>query len=199
MLNPWVSALLLAGFGLILTFYGYALWRIALVVGGFALGFIVGAQIVPPDQQLLAILIGIVAAVIFGMLSYFAYSVISVLTGVVMGALVGLWVAFLLGLTDGTTASVNVGAVLLVASGAIVGVVLGIALRDLIIVLLTATAGGGAMVISLQQALPLAGVEARDMPGALTVFLIWAIIAVLGIVVQYILFRRRLTGNLIPG
>lgn len=199
MLTPWISVLLLTGFGVILAFYGYALWRIALVVGGFALGFIAGAQIVPPDQQVLSILIGVVAAVISGMLSYFAYSIVSVLTGVVMGALAGLWVAFLLGLTDGAAASVDVGAVLLVALGAIVGVVLGIALRDLIIVLLTAVAGGGAIVTGLQQALPLAGVEAHDMPGALTVFLIWAILAVLGILVQYILFRRRLTGNLIPG
>jgi hypothetical protein len=197
-MTPWISVLLLIGFGLILTVYGYALWRIALVVGGFALGFIVGAQFAAPDQQVLSIVVGVVTAVVFGLLSYFAYAVVSVLIGVVMGALAGLWVAYLLGLTT-STANVDVGAVLLVALGAVVGVVLGIALRDLIIVLLTAVAGGGAVVTGVQQALPLLGVEARSMPSALTVFLIWAVVAVFGIVIQYILFRRRLTGNLIPG
>lgn len=199
MLPSWVSVLLLLGFGLILTFYGYALWRIALVIGGFALGFIVGAQFVPPDQQILAIVAGVVTAVIFGMLSYFAYAVVSVLMGVVMGALAGLWVASLLGITDPAAATADAGAILMVVLGAVIGVVLGVALRDLIIVLLTAVAGGGAVVIGGQQLLPLLGVQASSMPSAFTVFIIWAVLAVFGILIQYILFRRRLTGNLVPG
>ncbi len=199
MLPSWVSVVLLIGFGLVLTFYGYALWRIALVVGGFALGFIVGAQFAGADQQVLSVVLGVVLAVIFGMLSYFAYSIVSVLIGVVMGALAGLWMAYLLGIATGTAATTDAGAIVLVFLGAVVGVALGIALRDLIIVLLTAIAGAGALILGVQQLLPLLGVQLNSLPSAFTAFVIWAVLAVAGIVIQYILFRRRLTGNLIPG
>lgn len=199
MLPGWISAVLLISFGLLLTLYGYALWRIALVVGGFAIGFLMGAQIAPPDQQVLAIVAGVVLAVVFGMLSYFAYSIVSVLIGVVMGGLAGLWVASLLGVTVSGATSLDGGTVALVVIGAVVGVALGIALRDLIIVLLTAVAGGGAVVMGIQALVPLVNPAWLPAFTGILPFLIWVALAVIGIIMQYILFRRRLTGNLIPG
>lgn len=199
LLPPTVSALIVIGFGLLLTFYGYALWRLALVVGGFAIGFVVGAQIAPPDQQALALVLGAILAVTFGILSYFAYTLVSILIGVVMGAVAGLVVASLLGLNGSSLNSVDVNALALVGVGAIIGVALGIALRDFIIVLLTAIGGGGAVVVGLQSVLPQAVPATASWFTGLMPFLIWAGIAVIGIVMQYLFFRRRFTGNLIPG
>ena len=199
LLPPTVSALVVIGFGLLLTFYGYALWRLALVVGGFAIGFVVGTQIAPPDQQALALILGAVLAVVFGILSYFAYTLVSILIGVVMGAVAGLVVASLLGMNSASLAGVDVNALALVGVGAIIGVALGIALRDLIIVLLTAIGGAGAVVVGLQQLLPLINPTWTNLLTGITPFLAWAGIAVVGIVMQYLFFRRRLTGNLIPG
>lgn len=199
MVPPALTAVLLIGFGLLLTLYGYGLWRLALVVGGFAIGFAVGIQIAPPDQQALAIAIGAVMAVAFGLLSYFAYTMVSILIGVVMGALAGLVVASLLGVNGQTLNGVDVNTLALVAVGAIVGIVLGIALRDLIIVVLTAIGGGGAFVVGLQQLLPILNPAWTNLLTGFTPFLIWAGVAVIGIVMQYLFFRRRLTGNLIPG
>ncbi len=199
MLPGWISAVLLISFGLLLALYGYALWRIALVVGGFAIGFLMGAQIAPPDQQVLAIVAGVVLAVVFGMLSYFAYSIVSVLIGVVMGGLAGLWIASLLGVTVAGVTGLDGGTIALVVIGAVVGVALGIALRDLIIVLLTAVAGGGAVVMGVQTLAPLINPAWVPALTGILPFLIWVALAVIGIIMQYILFRRRLTGNLIPG
>ena len=117
MVPPALTAVLLIGFGLLLTLYGYGLWRLALVVGGFAIGFAVGIQIAPPDQQALAIAIGAVMAVAFGLLSYFAYTMVSILIGVVMGALAGLVVASLLGVNGQTLNGVDVNTLALVAVG----------------------------------------------------------------------------------
>jgi hypothetical protein len=198
-LPPTASALVVIGFGLVLTFYGYALWRLALVVGGFAIGFIVGSEIAPPDQQALALVLGAVLAVAFGILSYFAYTLVSILIGVVMGALAGLVMALLLGVNVADANTVSVNALALVGVGAIVGVALGFALRDLIIVLLTAIGGGGAIVIGLQTLLPLLNPAWASWATGITPFIVWAMVAVLGILVQYAIFRRRLTGNMIPG
>jgi hypothetical protein len=116
-----------------------------------------------------------------------------------MGALAGLTVALLAGVNVSDASALNVNALALIGVGAIVGVALGFALRDLIIVLLTAIGGGGAIVVGLQTLLPQLNPAWAGWAAGITPFIVWAVIAVLGILVQYFIFRRRLTGNIIPG
>jgi len=164
--------------GLIACFYGYPLARILFALAGLVTGYLVGIQLVPPDQWLLAIAIGVVIGLICAALAYPLWSI----GIVVLGAIFGFALFFNLGvmLQWSSTALYVVGII-----GAILVGALFFVARDLMIKLCTAFSGASYAVYGLTLVLP------QGINNGVTLTVLVLTLGLIGFLVQYGMFKGR--------
>ncbi len=188
--------------GLVVCFGGYGFWRIALIIGGFVLGYSLGASWISADQWLLQITVGIVVAIIGGIVAYFLWSLGMVMAGLILGAALGASLMLALNATpDGLI--VTIGAI----AGGLIGAVLVYFVKDLAVIVILAFAGAAAVSLGVTTALPFLLNAAN--PAETATFLQNALgislqllnliiiigLGLLGTVVQYAVFRAKFTGE----
>jgi hypothetical protein len=87
LVDPWVRIIAII-MGLASCFYGYPLFRIFLVLSGLFYGFLYGQSFYPASHPLMAILIGIVAAVVLAVLAYPLWSIGVIAVGAALGFMI---------------------------------------------------------------------------------------------------------------
>ncbi len=144
--NIILPSLLVLGAGLVCCFFGYGVWRLALVIAGFFIGYQVGVAFVPSGQWMLAGVAGLVAAIVIGALAYFLYSISIIIAGGLFGASLGTTV---LAVIAPAQAGSGMAPLIAVGIGLVAGVLLGAVFKDTFIMLLMAAAGAGGAVYGL--------------------------------------------------
>ena len=152
--NVILPSLLVLGAGLVCCFFGYGVWRLALVIAGFFIGYQVGVAFVPPGQWGLAGVAGLVTAIVIGALAYFLYSVSIIIAGGLFGASLGTTV---LAVIAPAQAGSGAAPLIAVGIGLVAGVLLAAVFKDTFIMLLMAAAGAGAVVYGLLMLLSTLG------------------------------------------
>ena len=173
--------------GLVACFYGYPLVRVLFALVGLVIGYQLGVQLVPADQGMLAIIIGVVVGLVCAVLAYPLWGIGVMISGMVLGY--SLFYNFGALLHLGSTALIVVGVI-----GAILMGILFYVAKEPMIMLATALSGASFVVSGLAQLFPeLAGPN-------LTVILavVALILGLFGFLVQYRMFRGRNTYTRVP-
>ena len=187
MLENLVVGTLTILIGLVIAFFGYGLWRIAITLAGFVAGYELGSAL-SPGNWLLPVLVGVVLALVAGVLAYFLWSLGVVVAGVLSGAALGSGALAALGLFADSKV-ILVGAF----AGAVLGGLLAYLLKDIAVVALMAFAGAAAAAHGVVLAMPF--LSGGPVSTVLSGVIIGAI-GVLGFLTQYSLFRARFTDEL---
>lgn len=139
--DMWVSIITII-MGLASCFYGYPLFRIFLIVGGLFYGYLYGQSFYPANHPLMAVLVGVAAAVVLGILAYplWSFGVIAV------GAALGFMILGELGLVLNLP---EIGVILLGLLGAVILGFLFYRTRDLFVMVATAYNGAVQVVYGL--------------------------------------------------
>ena len=167
--------------GLAVCFLGYRLFRILLPLAGLIFGYAFGASLVGPEQWLLAVIIGVAAALVVALLSWFFWSVAVVIGGAILG--------FGFGWTLGTAFFVpGLVPTIIAVAAAVIFAVLFALLRKMAVMLSTAAGGAGAAVYGLGLLLPSLGINNR--PNIIATVVIIAL-AVVGFFVQYSAYKSQ--------
>jgi uncharacterized protein DUF4203 len=183
----FTPALLIILFGLIVWLMGYGIWRIALALMGAVYGFMIGTSLVG-SEGMLAILIGVIAAIILALLAYFLWSVVALIYGMFLGMGIGAWAALVFNAKEGgQTMSV------FVIVGAILGLILALFLKDQVIMLATAFSGAAAVLYGARLMLPISRLTTGS--NYLIGFIVWIVAGIIGYTIQSSLFSSRLTGT----
>jgi hypothetical protein len=180
--------------GAVVCFSGYRIFRVVLMLVGFLIGFTLGMAIMANSGGIGQILVGVVVGLIGAGIFYALYFVGVFLAGVALGAVVGLTLASILG------ASGSLPTILAIV-GMIGGAILAIVLNKLMIVISTAFGGANTMVQGLAIILP--GVFAASNAGAAATalstsfigFIVWIVLGVAGVVVQYRNNKAEIESN----
>jgi hypothetical protein len=141
LMDPWVRIIAIL-MGLAGCFYGYPLFRIFLILGGLFYGFLYGQSFYPASHPLLAVLIGVAAAVVLAILAYPLWS----LGVIAVGAALGFMIAGELGV------ALNLPEMGVIALGFLGAAVLGLLFyraRDLFVMAATAFNGAVQVVYGL--------------------------------------------------
>jgi hypothetical protein len=179
--------------GLICVFYGYGVFRIALIIMGFIGGYALGADVFP-NSWLLAFILGIVLAIVVAVLAYFIWSLgVVIATGTLGGALAASLVAALNLNPDGLIA------IVIGLTGIIVGAAIGYFLKDLAVIILMAFAGGSVTAFGLSLLIPYFVLQPDTNFLNLLALFVFVGLGIIGTVVQYALFRAKLDDNLYYG
>lgn len=187
--NLLVVGALTIAFGILLCFFGYTVWRITIAVGGFLAGYGLGTSLVPPDQWVLAVVIGVVVAVIASLLAYALYTLQIMLAGFFAGAGLGVYVAWSL---LGGDAAGNTGiTVILTIVGAIIGALVAFLIKDVAVIFVTALAGAAAITAGGVTLLTQLTGDPRLVSGVLIRLIAIAILAAIGFFFQYGRFTAR--------
>ncbi len=182
--------------GLICCYAGYGVWRIALVIGGFILGYQIGHALIIDtweSQWFLAVLLGIAVSLVVGLLAYFLWSISIVLAGAVFGASAGISLAGALGLNTSGVIAITFAVI-----GLIIGLVLALMLKDLMVVIIMALAGAGAIVHGIVLILPFLSFL-QDPSGWFTTIIqiiVIGALAITGILAQLRMYGPRFDGDL---
>jgi hypothetical protein len=171
-------AIIAMAVGLIACFYGYPLVRILFAVVGLIIGYQIGIQLVPTDNWLLAVGIGIVVGLICAALAYPFWSIGIVLSGAVLGY--ALFSNFAAMFNASPTVNVIVGVV-----GAVIMAILFLLAIDPMIMFATAFSGASYAVYGLALLIPQLATNSVVMTVAVVV------LGALGFLVQYRLFSER--------
>jgi hypothetical protein len=180
--------------GAVVCFSGYRIFRVVLMLVGFLIGFTLGMAIMANSGGIGQVLVGVVVGLIGAGVFYALYFVGVFLAGVALGAVVGLTIASILGASGGL-------ATILVLIGVIGGAILAIVLNKLMIVISTAFGGANTMVQGLAIILP--GVFAASNVGAAATalstsfigFIVWIVLGVAGVAVQYRNNKAEIESN----
>lgn len=135
------GALLLIVFGLIVTFYGYGIFRLLLPIMGFVAGMMLGRALFP-EAVFWGWVFGIVLALLFAFLAYAYWSVMMAISGGVLGFTLGVSLIQMIGFWDWI--GVVVGIVLAVIFGA-----LYFMFRDIFVMVSTGLAGAALVLYGL--------------------------------------------------
>jgi len=187
-MQTFLIGLVLVGAGLAGVFWGYRIFRILLPIYGGIAGFVIAYAWLGQDSQLLALGVGVVAAVILGTLAYFFWSVFVWLGGVVLGAAIGALIAAALNLWTWL-------AILLVVGLATLFGYLFWKIRDEVVIIATVIAGAGAVVHGVGTWLGLrTGIGAAIEPNSIWLLLllaaIWIGLVIFGIRYQWGRYRH---------
>lgn len=182
--------------GLICCYSGYGVWRIALVIGGFILGYEIGHALIIDtweSQWFLALLLGIAFSLVVGLLAYFMWSISIVLAGAVFGAAGGAGLALAINARPDGLITIAFAVV-----GLVIGLVLALLLKDLLVVVVMALAGASAVVFGIVTILPF--LEFLENPqtifGTAIRIVVIGVLALTGIGAQLKLYGPRFDGDL---
>lgn len=186
-----VTSLLALGIGLICCFFGYGVWRLALVIVGFFVGYQIGVALVPAGQWVLAGVIGLVAAVVIGALAYFLYSISIVIAGGIFGASLGTTLLVVIAPGQGGADGAALAAVVI---GLLAGALLAAVFKDVLVILLMAASGAGAVVYGVFSLLPRLGVSGKWIADPLLWIGLFVVLGLAGFVLQIRRFGLRSSG-----
>jgi predicted flap endonuclease-1-like 5' DNA nuclease len=169
--------------GLVGVFWGYRIFRILLPIYGGVAGFVLVHGWLGESNPLLALIVGIVAAVILGGLAYLMWSVLVGLGGIILGAAIGALIASALNLWTWL-------AILLVLALAALFGYLFLKIRDEVVIISTVLTGAGAVALGVGTWLGLQlGIGTEAEPNAtwllILVAVIWIGLLVAGIAYQW--------------
>ncbi len=182
--------------GLICCYSGYGLWRMALVIGGFILGYEIGYALIIDtwaSQWFLAVLLGVAFSLVVGVMAYFLWSISIVLAGAVFGAAGGTGLALAINARPDGVITIAFAIV-----GLLIGLVLALMFKDLMVVVVMALAGASAVVFGIVTILPFLSFL-QDPTGWFTNILrliIIGVLAITGILAQLKLYGPRFDGDL---
>jgi Domain of unknown function (DUF4203) len=175
-----VVAIITIVVGLISCFYGYVIFRVVFMLVGLIAGYLVGVQLVPPDQWVLAIIIGVVIGLICALLAYPFWSIGVTISGLVLGY------AFFSNLGTTLNLSPTLTVVLGVLGAIVVGVLFFLA-KDPMIMLATAFSGASYTIYGITRLFP--DLALRTNTGVATILVF--VLGLVGFLVQYRLFSDR--------
>lgn len=198
MIEAIIFAILAAVLGLVMVFFGYALFRILLPIWAFFAGLTFGINAMDAlmgngfFSASLGLIIGLIAGLIFAAIAYFAYQLAVVLWGASIGYLLGAGLMLAIGFNQGFIPWL-VGVVL-----AVIMAVLFMNARMPRFLIMLFTAGAGAMVLISGLFVLFGQVPAFQNSVFWTRFqvydswfwiIVWALIAGFGIAVQATMAR----------
>lgn len=196
MIQALILGLVAILIGLICCYSGYGVWRIALVIGGFILGYEIGHALIIDtweSQWFLALLLGIAFSLVVGLLAYFMWSISIVLAGAVFGAAGGAGLALAINARPDGLITIAFAVV-----GLVIGLVLALLLKDLLVVVVMALAGASAVVFGIVTILPF--LEFLENPqtifGTAIRIIVIGVLALTGIGAQLKLYGPRFDGDL---
>ncbi len=196
MIQALILGLVAILIGLICCYSGYGVWRIALVIGGFILGYEIGHALIIDtweSQWFLALLLGIAFSLVVGLLAYFMWSISIVLAGAVFGAAGGAGLALAINARPDGLITIAFAVV-----GLVIGLVLALLLKDLLVVVVMALAGASAVVFGIVTILPF--LEFLENPqtifGTAIRIVVIGVLALTGIGAQLKLYGPRFDGDL---
>lgn len=196
MIQALILGLVAILIGLICCYSGYGVWRIALVIGGFILGYEIGHALIIDtweSQWFLALLLGIAFSLVVGLLAYFLWSISIVLAGAVFGAAGGAGLALAINARPDGLITIAFAVV-----GLVIGLVLALLLKDLLVVVVMALAGASAVVFGIVTILPF--LEFLENPqtifGTAIRIIVIGVLALTGIGAQLKLYGPRFDGDL---
>ncbi len=129
----WV-ALFSIVIGLVGCFFGYAWFRGYLVFIGAMSGYLIAQDFLPPDQQLVAVVVGVIAALIMALLAYPLWSIGVTISGAFLGFFAGVNIGVALSLSQ-------TGLIFFGIIGAIIVALLFARAKDVMVMLGTAFYG----------------------------------------------------------
>ncbi len=167
--------------GLAVCFLGYRLFRILLPLAGAAFGFALGALLVPPEQWLPAITIGIGVGIVFALLAWLFWSAAVIMGGVLLGLGFG-WIVGTAFFLPGP-----IPALIAVLFGILSGILFAV-LRKPAIMLSTAAGGAASCIYGLGLLVPYFDLDSR--PHVVATLVIVALAAA-GFFVQQAMHKTR--------
>lgn len=180
------GGILIILFGIVNCFFGYIYFRLLLGIWGFFMGGALGLSLVSDSAPVVVLAAGLIGAVLGALLIYLLFRVGVLLIGALLGY--ALTAALLAAL------GVNENILLLALVGAVIFGVLALVMNRAFIIVLTAFSGASALITGASllldaERITTAFIERRFAPvfedTPLIVGLIWLLLAVAGIVVQY--------------
>ena len=179
----WLGLLLVAC-GIFLLVYGSMLFRFAIAVGGFVLGFSLASWLFAGQTDAIRLLISFVAGGVLAVLGYSLVNLALYLAGGILGAVLALVILSLLRID---VAIINL-IVVLVGAG-LVGF-FGKRLGDWVMMLATSLAGAYAVIYGLANMFPVAvGTTPGDMSASIPftgpAFAVFLIVLVIGLLAQF--------------
>ncbi len=179
----WLGLLLVAC-GIFLLVYGSMLFRFAIAVGGFVLGFSLASWLFAGQTDAIRLLISFVAGGVLAVLGYSLVNLALYLAGGILGAVLALVILSLLRID---VAIINL-IVVLVGAG-LVGF-FGKRLGDWVMMLATSLAGAYAVIYGLADMFPVAvGKTPGDMSASIPftgpAFAVFLIVLVIGLLAQF--------------
>jgi hypothetical protein len=177
-----IAAVIALVIGAALCFYGYPIFRLVLPLAGLIYGYIIGTSLVPPEQQNIAILIGILAAIVGVLLAYPLWSIGALIYGAVLGFGLGWWLGIAFGVDQ--TLQLIIAVVLALILG-----VLFFRARKLMVMLATAFNGAAAILYGLGILVPTLALSAANLNSI--ALIIWLVLGLIGFFSQYRLFGTR--------
>ena len=183
--------ILLIASGVFLLIYGGRLFRFALAVAGFVLGFSFAMWLLSSQPVATRLLISLVAGGIIAFVGYMLVKMVLHFAGAILGAMLAMVVLSLFPITLPTFLSL----IVVVAGAGVVGF-FGNRLGDWVIILATTLSGAYAILLGLAHLLPSAFGIGRDylsaqIPFSVPAFLVFVIFLVTGILGQFEIRRVR--------
>jgi len=183
--------ILLIASGVFLLVYGGRLFRFALAVGGFVLGFSLAMWLLSSQPLAARLLISLVAGGIIAFVGYMLVKMILHFAGAILGAMLALVILSLLPVSLSDTLSL----IAVVVGASVVGF-FGNRLGDWVIILATTLAGAYAILLGFAHLFPLAMGVGPDylsarIPFTTPAFLVFVIFLITGILAQFEIRRVR--------
>lgn len=183
--------ILLIASGVFLLVYGGKLFRFALAVGAFVLGFSLSMWVLSSQPVAARLLISLVIGGIIAFVGYMLVKMILHFAGGILGAMVALVILSLLPVSLPTALSL----IAIVAGAGVIGF-FGNRLGDWVIMLATTLTGSYAILLGLAHLFPLAMGVGPDylsiqVPFTTQAFLVFVIFLVTGILAQFEIRRVR--------
>lgn len=177
-LGTLLGSILLIGFGLIVTFYGYGIFRLLLPVMGFVAGMLLGRALVP-DSVFWGWVLAIILAVVLAVLSYAYWSAMVTISGAVLGFTFGTALIQMIGFWDWI--GVLVGLALAVVFGA-----LYFRYRDAFVMVSTGLSGAALVLYGIGYFIPWFSFLQNQ--GNWFTFLLTLVLGIFGAIVQLAIF-----------
>ena len=183
--------ILLIASGVFLLVYGGRLFRLALAVGAFVLGFSLSMWLLSSQPVAARLLISLVAGGIIALVGYMLVKMILHFAGAILGAMLALVILSLLPVPLS-----NALVLIAVAAGAGIVGFFGNRLGDWVIILATTLAGAYAILLGLAHLFPLAMGVGPDylsarIPFTTPAFFVFVIFLITGILAQFEIRRVR--------
>jgi hypothetical protein len=183
--------ILLIACGVFLLVYGGRLFRFALAVGAFVLGFSLSMSLLSSQPVAARLLISLVVGGIIAFAGYMLVKMVLHLAGAILGAMLALVV---LSLLPGSTTNI-LGLIVVLVGAGVVGF-FGNRMGDWVIILATTLSGAYAILLGLAHLFPLAMGVGPDylsarIPFTTPAFFVFVVFLITGILAQFEIRRVR--------